>query len=202
MRFAIHAATWVLKLVSHAFLLGLLGSLAGPVGTWIGFIVGLIIGGVHAWAITKTDCHPDKSVKAWFLLLIDNTWAVTNTMAGAFFLTFSLARGNELDLDRCSGRSSLVLRNGVMHGYATTIGTIEAGTTDGLDAHEQVHVLQARIFGPFFYPLVALSYVVVTIFPYWLLYHDHDARPIRNFREYFINGVYPHTWHEEWAYRY
>lgn len=201
MRPALHAATWALRLVSTAAVFGSLGAFVGPIGAVVGILIGLVIGGLHAWAIVSTDCYSDSTARAWFLLLVDNTWAITNTTIGAVFLAINFANGNRLDTDRCTKRSSLVLREGVIKGFATTVGMVEAGTTDGLDDHELVHVLQARIFGPFFYVLVALSYVICTLFPYWLLYHDHEHRPIRNVRDYFLLGVYPHTWHEEWAYR-
>lgn len=189
-----------MRVGSSALILGLLGGLVlNVVGLVIGLAAGAIFGGVHAWAMTQTSCYA-ATAKSWFLLLVDNTWSLTNTMVGAGFLSLNLAMGNKLDHDRCADRSSLVLRNGVMKGYATTIGPVEAGTNDHLDKHEAVHVFQARLFGPLFYPIVGLSYVVCTIFPYWLIYHDHKKRPITNLSSYFQQGVYPHTWHEEWAY--
>lgn len=200
MRTGLNLATWVLRISTSAFALALPGLIFGPVGAAVGALIGAVIGGVHANALTKTRCYP-ATAKSWFLTLVDNTWSLVNTMVGAGFLVLNLAMGNELDPDRCEERSSLVLRNGVMRGYATTIGPVEAGTNDHLDKHEAVHVFQARLFGPLFYPIVGLSYIVCTIFPYWLLYHDHEKRPITNFASYFQQGVYPHTWHEEWAYR-
>lgn len=203
MRAGLNIATWVLRITSSAFAGGLLGVALGTVGT-VGIVVfaalGALVGAVHAWAMSHTNCYP-ATTKSWLLLIVDNTWSLINTLVGAAFLFLNLALGNRLDRDRCADRSSLVLRNGVLKGYATTIGPVEAGTNDHLDKHEAVHVFQARLFGPFFYPLVALSYVVCTLVPYWLIYHDHEKRPIKSFTDYFRQGVYPHTWHEEWAYR-
>jgi hypothetical protein len=49
--------------------------------------------------------------------------------------------------------------------------------------------------------LVVANWVVETVLPYWLLYHDRSAAPTDGVAAYFRHGVYPHCWHEEWAYR-
>lgn len=200
MRAGLNITTWVLRVVSSAVVLGSPGIVLGPVVGLVGAVLGVLLGALHARAITTTNCYPARAT-SWFILLIDNTWSAINSVVGAIFLALGMGLGNELDPDMCDGRTSLVMRGEAIRGYATTLGPVEAGTTHDLAAHEAVHVLQARIFGPFFYPLVGLSYVVCTILPYWLLYHDHAQWPIRDFRTYFTHGVYPHTWHEEWAYR-
>jgi len=200
MRRPLNLATWVLRIASNAVVLALPGLVLGSTVGVIGAAVGAALGALHAWAITSTCCYAVEA-KSWLTLLIDNTWSAVNSLVGSAFLGYGFMRGNELDQDRCAGRGSLVMRGEAIRGYATTLGPVEAGTTDDLAAHEAVHVLQARIFGPFFYPLVGLSYVVCTVLPYWLLYHDHAKWPIRDLRTYFTHGVYPHTWHEEWAYR-
>jgi hypothetical protein len=50
-------------------------------------------------------------------------------------------------------------------------------------------------------PLVLANYVLATVAPYWLLYHDRTRSPINGVTSYFRRGVYPHVWNEEWAYR-
>lgn len=193
-------STWVLRVGSSAGLGLVLGALFGPIGAIVLGLLGLVVGAVHAWALVSTSCLPATG-KSWFTLVIDNTWALTNTVLGSLYLAANFATGNRLAPNTCSGRSSLVLERGVLPGFATTIGAVEAGTTEHISKHELVHVLQARIFGPFFYPLVGLGYVIATLVPFWLLYHDHTERPIRSIGDYFMKGVYPHTWHEEWAYK-
>ena len=93
------------------------------------------------------------------------------------------------------------ITEGALPGYATTIGIVKAGATDAVDAHEMVHVLQARLFGPLYLPTVGVNYVLATVAPYWLLYRDGDRWPVTDVRTYFLNGVYPHVWNEHWAYR-
>lgn len=64
-----------------------------------------------------------------------------------------------------------------------------------------MHVFQARLLGPLYIPLVVANYVLFTIAPVWLLYHDHAGAPINRFTRYFEIGVYPHVWNEAIAYR-
>ena len=137
---------------------------------------------------------------AW-LCLIDATWSSLNTWAGAVYYALHRLWGNPLDVARSAGRGSIWLTRGVTPRYATTIGTVKAGCSERLDAHEEIHVLQARIFGPLYLPLVALNYVIATIIPYWLLFYDKQRHPITSFSSYFHHGVYPHVWNELWAYR-
>ena len=89
---------------------------------------------------------------------------------------------------------------GTTHYYATTLGTVKAGSNPQVDPHEQFHVFQARLFGPLYVPLVVVNYVVATVVPYWILFRDRDRRPISGVVTYFNNGVYPHVWNEMWAY--
>ena len=199
MRRGLDIATVVARMGSSLFAFGFLGLFGGPIGLIIGLATGALLGGVHSWALLTAQSYP-AGPKGWFLMIIDFTWSLPNTMMGSVFLAVNLLRGNTLDKEQSRSRSSIVLSEGVFHGFATTLGPVEAGTSNSISKHEYVHVLQARIFGPFYVPLVMLNYVVATILPYWLIYHDHKNKPIRSFSDYFMRGVYPHTWHEEWAY--
>ena len=66
--------------------------------------------------------------------------------------------------------------------------------------HKSVHGLQARLFGPLFYPLVIAGYGASIALPYWVFYHDFKKFPIKNVGNYFERGAYGHHWIEEWAY--
>ncbi|GAA5102573.1 hypothetical protein [Haloechinothrix salitolerans] len=176
------------------------GLLTGEVG-WLllGLAVGLCLSAVYGWAVAVAPVYDLRSSRGVVAFVVDHTWSLPNTLVGAVFLAVSVAFGNRLD----RGFSGHIgLRSPAIPGYAgTTIGPVQAGTGTGVDRHEAVHVLQARLFGPLYLPLVGLNYAVATALPYWWFYHDHAARPIRGIRAYFTRGVYPHTWHEEWAYR-
>jgi hypothetical protein len=132
---------------------------------------------------------------------VDATWSSLNTWAGALYYGIHRLAGNTHELAKSNGKGSIWLRKGVVAKYATTIGPVKAGSSDSLDRHEEVHVFQARLFGPLYLPLVALNYVVATVFPYWLLFRDRARYPITGLASYFENGVYPHVWNELWAYR-
>jgi hypothetical protein len=136
----------------------------------------------------------------WLKFILDNTWSVTNSLAGSIYQLVNLIIFNPIT-QTGAGTGTVVHRRGIIPGYATTIGQVIASEDPGVQDHERLHVLQARIFGPLYIPLVMASYVIGTIVPYWLLFHNHQRWPITGFGTYFINGVYPHAWNEEWAYR-
>jgi hypothetical protein len=121
--------------------------------------------------------------------LVDCTWSVANTVVGAEFLTLSYITFNFPSTAVSSEyRGFLVLRRGVFPGFATTLGNVIAGGTPGILRHEGVHVLQARIFGPTYIPLVIANYIVATLLPYCLVYHDHGRKPIKSLGAYLCAG--------------
>jgi hypothetical protein len=180
----------------------LLGFLLG--GSWGAVILGLVsvgFGVAYGRAVWLGRPYED-SPAGLRRCLIDATWSAPNTWAGAVYYGVLRLTGNPFEAERCRGKGSLWLTKGVFPHYATTVGPVKAGSSDRIDRHEEIHVFQARLLGPFYAPLVGLSYVVATILPYWLfVLRDRDRRPITSVRTYFENGVYPHTWHELWAYR-
>lgn len=196
----ISITTVVLRIVTNTAIFALLGSLIGAVAAVIFGAVGLTLGIVHGICLAKGEAYHNDS-RGWFLLIVDHTWSLVNTAVGSIFLAVNLLFGNRLDNMAMAGRTTVVMRKGVVSNFATTIGPVEAGTSSNISKHEYTHVLQSRIFGPSYIPLVMANYVIATIVPYWLLYHDRASRPIKSFGDYFMRGVYPHVWNEEWAYR-
>lgn len=180
----------------------LLGWLAGGqrlVGALVGGVLSFGPAVVYARSLARAGPYA-SSVRGAALCLLDATWGAMNTWAGALFTSALLARGNPVDCDRSRGSGALFLYEQAIPGYATTIGIVTAGCVPRLERHERVHVLQARILGPFYLPLVALGFVVATVLPYWLA-SPRSRSVIRDVRSYFVRGVYPNTWHEWWAYR-
>lgn len=191
----------IISAIVLAGAVGVFGLLVGGgLGFLIGALIGLALGAVYGWAITAVRAYDYGSAGGIVAYVVDHTWSVLNTLVGALFLAGNVVFGNKLDRT-FSQRGVVGLQNGVFPGFATTIGTVQAGTNMGIDDHEAVHVLQARIFGPLFIPMVLVNYILATVLPYWLLYHDRTARPITGLFTYFKRGVYPHTWNEEWAYK-
>ena len=162
--------------------------------------VGLALGLVHGFSMAYGHAYDFGNGGCWVKFILDNTWSVVNSLAGSLYQLVNLIIINPIT-QTGAGTGTVVHRRGVLPGYATTIGQVIASDDPGVQDHERLHVLQARIFGPLYIPLVMASYVIGTILPYWLLFHNHQRWPITGFGTYFINGVYPHAWNEEWAYR-
>jgi hypothetical protein len=191
----------VLSALVHTGYGALLGYLAGgPVGLVIGAGVGLLLGAVFGWAVASAKVYgPD--VRGVLLFIVDHTWSMLNTVAGALYLTVHLVFGHSLDRAASQHSCRLNVVEGVSPSYATTIGTVCAGAGSNIQRHEDVHILQARLLGPLYIPLVLANYALFAIAPIWLIYHDHTNAPINKFTRYFEIGVYPHVWNEAIAYR-
>jgi hypothetical protein len=185
------------------------GLAVAATGAVLGFLVGgpigAVIGGVllgafaipYGWAVARGEMYAGDALGVWRAVL-DATWSSLNTAAAALYYGVHRLTGNTHNLARTRRSGAIWLDRGVVTKYATTIGTVKAGSDDHIDRHEMLHVFQARLFGPLYLPLVGLNYVLATIIPYWLLL---EHRPITGFGSYFENGVYPNVWNELWAYK-
>lgn len=130
---------------------------------WVLLLVGgiALVLGVIAGILGSYDLTTPKS---WALLALDHTWALPSTLLGAvvgniaypFFGTPSsaLSAGREWVSYRARGTSGFGVD------VLQTIGTVNIG---GAGNHERVHLLQSRILGPLYLPIVAISYVVTTL---------------------------------------
>jgi hypothetical protein len=166
-----------------------------PAGAVIAIVFG-IMGGVHGWKMAAAETY--DSVGGFIAFLVDNTWSLPNSIVGSAWATVTVG----IPTDSLSkGSGSLYLQNGVFGSYDTTLGNVTAGTI--VPTHEFVHVIQARVCGPFFYPIFVANYIV-NLVPYWLLikwiFNVYPAAPITSFGEYFTRGVYPFTIFELMAY--
>jgi hypothetical protein len=178
-----------------------LGYLAGGwVGLAIGGALGLLFGCFFGWALTAGSVYP-ATAGGVFTFVVDHTWSMLNTSAGAICLVAHFLSGHTLDRVTSSTSARINVVEGMSPKYATTIGTVVAGGNARIQRHEDVHILQARILGPLYLPLVGLNYALWVIAPIWMLWHDHGTRPINSFGRYFEVGVYPHVWNEAIAYR-
>jgi hypothetical protein len=124
-------------------------------GAGFGLLYGLLAGLVLSYDLSK-----HRGVLA---LINDMTWSLPNTLVGFFLANpvyiffgrptqrFSKDEGwiaYEPWPSRTSGLGINVLQ---------TVGTINIG---GAGNHERVHLLQARIFGPLFIPIVIVNYIL------------------------------------------
>jgi len=192
-------AGWVLG-ISVALTGSAVGFLiGGPIGAGILGVLSLLLAIPFGRAVAQGQPY-EGGMGAWRCFL-DATWSSFNSWAGAVYYGIHRLTGNTQDTTRSKGKGSIWLTKGVVSKYATTVGTVKAGSNDYIDGHEEIHIFQARLFGPFYIPLVVLNYVLATIIPYWLLFNDRDRYPVTGFASYFENGVYPHVWNELWAYK-
>ena len=208
-----------------AVILSLLGTLAGPIycipetscsffqGFLLGFIVGLffglywafsttwgiivtilfvVVGLIHGIRMARAESY--FGLKGFLAFLWDHLWSLPNTILGSIFALITIRSGIDKSLSTGTGR--LVLVDRIFSDFDTTIGNVTAG--NNLDVHEGVHVLQARIFGSFLYPIWIVNYIINALLPWWLIIQK--PRPA-NFKKYFVCGVYPYTLFELWAYR-
>ena len=163
--------------------------------TVFGIIVTLlfaVLGLIHGIRMAQAESY--FGIKGFLAFLWDHLWSLPNTVLGSIFAAITFKIGIDKSLSAGTGR--LILVHGVFPGFDTTIGNVTAGNS--VDVHEGVHVLQARIFGLFLYPLWIVNYVINTILPWWLIIQK--PRPA-SFGKYFVCGVYPYTLFELWAYR-
>lgn len=174
--------------------------LLGARGAVVAAVLAGCVAGPFGWAVGRVRAYP-PSARGVGLFVVDHSWNLINTLAGAAFLTVNLVRGHHLDPPRCRHRARIDLREQALPGYATTLGNVVAGATPANERHEDLHIRQARLLGPLYLPLIAANYVLFSVFPVWWLIHDHDGYPITGPVRYFTRGVYLHVWHEAWAYR-
>ncbi len=173
-------------------------ALGGVHGAIVGGIAGAVTGAIHAWGMASAHSYDWSKGTGWAEFLADNTWSLPNSAVGSVWATLNIWNPTNDALSTGSGK--LVFDKSWASDYATTFGNVTAGTQVPL--HEGTHALQARIFGPLFYPSLIVNYAINTFMPFWLLYHDkrYPNKPITTFGQYFSRGVYPHVWAEDWAY--
>ena len=175
------------------FMKGLAWSLTPGLGMAVAGVSGLI-GLWHGIRLAQADSY--KSVPGFFAFLLDNTWSLPNTVIGSVFNLF--LSGASVDDKTSEGTGQLYLKGSGK--YDTTFGNVTIGKK--VPVHEAVHGWQARLFGPFFYPIYAYNYVA-NIVPWWLIpkaFGAYKSAPIEGFGTYFTRGVYPFVIFEIMAY--
>ena len=123
--------------------------------------------------------------------LLDMTWSLLNTTASlsVWLPCCMIAGGNYVEPDDNSRRSGTFVyaNNPRGGGYdATTVGTVIGG---GWSSHEEVHVWQARIFGPLYLPVYLTSLILNVLFRLITLKTDE-----------LVEQAYFRICFEDWAY--
>jgi len=105
-----------------------------------------------------------RSPGAWLLLVLDHTWSLPNTLLGTVVGTLLYPWFGTPSRALSAGHDWVAMRARSTTGFGAdvlqTVGPVNLG---GPGAHERVHLLQARIFGPTFVPLVIASYLVTGV---------------------------------------
>lgn len=117
-----------------------------------------VLYGLMTGLLLSYDLSQHKGILS---LIVDLTWSLPNTIIGFVLgnLIYIFFGWPSRELSRDQGWIAYKARGSSGFGVDVlqTIGTVNLG---GEGNHEKVHVLQARIFGPLFIPIVILSYLV------------------------------------------
>lgn len=140
-------------------------ALAGSVGSLVGLTApAAVVGGLNGYISGRRGIYAWNTPKGVGAFALDSTWALATTMAGLAAHTVSAARGDAGFSDALSRRQNRhVYARGFQprRGFATTLGNVVSGAGDVnvprrvklVTDHEDVHVWQARTFGPL-YPVL------------------------------------------------
>jgi hypothetical protein len=153
-------ATMVVAPLVTATFVSIVNFVAGqPIDPLAALVLGAAFGlayGLMAGLLLSYDLSQSSGAG---LLIVDLTWSLSNTIAGfvvgnliyMFFGTPSRDQSRDQNWISYKARG----KKGFGVDVLQTIGTVNLG---GAGNHEKVHVVQARIFGPFFIPIVLVNY--------------------------------------------
>lgn len=139
--------------------------LAGAAGSTIAATLpAAIVGGANGAITGWRRIYDWRRPRGVVAFVLDSTWALTMTSAALFANTVGLVQRGSGYVPELSERlNRQVYRRGFVprRGFAVTVGNVIGGAGDVerprrarlVTDHEDVHVWQARWFGPFFAPL-------------------------------------------------
>jgi len=126
-------------------------------------IAGGILFGLFGFFVGWKEAYSFEPRTIWAFIL-DASWSSINTVTGLIWMIWCAIRGTFDNTNAEAKKRGVVLftgANAALPGAdATTLGPIMGGTWL---LHEAVHVQQARIFGPFYWPVYLISYVSAMI---------------------------------------
>ncbi|NND73873.1 MAG: hypothetical protein HKN44_02600 [Ilumatobacter sp.] len=147
-------------------------ALAGAAGALVGAAVpAAVVGGLNGAISGHRGIYDWRSVKGASAFALDSTWALGTTTAGLVAHAVAAVRGDAQysgALSRRANRHVYGRGMAIRRGFATTFGNVVNGAGDLARArrvklvtdHEDVHIWQARAFGPL-YPTLYLGWMVV-----------------------------------------
>jgi hypothetical protein len=146
-------------------------ALAGGVGSLLGVAVpAAIVGGLNGAISGRRRIYDWSSAKGVAAFAIDSTWSLTTTTAGLFAHGVAALRrdaGYSPELSERKNRHVYERGFQPRKGFAITLGNVVNGAGDTnrprriklVTDHEDVHVWQARLFGPT-YPVLYLGWMI------------------------------------------
>lgn len=148
-----------------AFMFGAFFLIGAAAGMGFAFhplaIVGLVVGVLYGLEAGILVIYPLDTGRGWLWLLVDLTWSLPNTLFGFVFGNIIYIFIGNPSRAESTGQGWIVFKSRGSGSFGTrvlqTLGTVNLG---GAGAHERVHLLQARIFGPLYLTIFGLNYVV------------------------------------------
>ncbi|HLL04596.1 MAG TPA: hypothetical protein VK539_28690 [Myxococcaceae bacterium] len=164
--------TLLLSLVVPTLLLLLVSLITGgafPVGAAL--IIGAVFGLGYGLEAGLLRIYPLSTGQGWVELLVDLTWSLPNTVFGFVVGNLAYVWFGDLSKAESEDKGWIVFKphpgGSFGHDVLQTLGTVNIG---GAGQHEKMHLLQARIFGPIYLPMVAASYIITfTLQGLWTL---------------------------------
>ena len=170
---------------------------AGAVGAVSGLVAG--VHRIYDW----------RTARGRAAFVLDHTWALATTATGVLGVAVNRAMGEIApDVELSERRNRLVHRRGFVlrRGFAVTFGYVvngAAGTNGDLtpsrrnlvDRHEDVHVWQARVFGPVYAAVYSLWAITGTVtgFVSWLA--NRERATLAQFVDAHAYYRNPFEWH-------
>lgn len=137
--------------------------------------VALLVGGgfglLHGLEAGILCIYDLETATGWISMFIDLTWSLPNTLVGFVLGNLVYIWFGSPSRTDSEGNNWIVFSprgsSGFGHSVLQTIGTVNLG---GSGQHERMHLLQARVLGPGYLPLVIASYAVTfTLQVVWTL---------------------------------
>jgi hypothetical protein len=130
-----------------------------PIPTHVILIAGALCGLLYGLESGLLLSYSLNRISGWLLLFCDLTWSYPNTLFGLILGNLFYPFFGSLSRELSEGRNwiSYAKQDGPP---MQTLGVVNLGG-DGF--HEQIHVFQARLFGPLFLPIFVSSYLVTTV---------------------------------------
>lgn len=127
-------------------------------GTTVLALIGIIGAGVFGFITGLAGIYALRPLSIlWFI--IDATWSFFNVITGLIYMIYCAAKGTyQTPTETTQNNGAIHFTGAALPGAAaTTIGTVMGGQWL---VHETIHLQQARIFGPFYWPLYLVPYAL------------------------------------------